>query len=90
MTSRESNCSLQYLPILPCGTMSTPVRHWYEVELERSRSAMEGVLKSLIPMTNAALARDYSRHYGYRETGPNVAYGSLGWRIPHMEACVEV
>jgi hypothetical protein len=42
-----------------------PARHWYDVEFERSRSAMTGVLESPTPTTNAALALAYGRHYGH-------------------------
>ena len=64
-----SNYSLPYLLIPPsCDTTPMPARfarHWYDVEFERSRSAMTGVLESLIPTTNAALALAYGRHFGH-------------------------
>ena len=60
-----SNCSPPYLPIPPSCDTTLPARHWYNVEFERSRSAMTGALESLIPTTNAALALAYGRHYGH-------------------------
>ena len=63
-TAPPANLSLPYLPISPCDTTPMPARHWYDVELEHSRSAMTGVFKSLIPTTNATLAQAYGRHYG--------------------------
>ena len=63
-TPTEPAGPLPYLPISPCDTTPMPARHWFNVELEHSRSAMTGALDSMIPTTNAALVLAYGRHYG--------------------------
>ena len=40
-----------------------PARHWFNVELEHSRSAMTGALECMVPTTNAELVHAYGRHY---------------------------